>query len=45
MDGELAALEQAWRDAEALAAIADALALPDRVERAYEALRARTRER
>jgi hypothetical protein len=45
MDGELAALEQAWRDAEGLAAIADALALPTRVERAYEALRARTQER
>jgi hypothetical protein len=45
MDGELAALEQAWRDAEGLAAIADALALPTRVERAYEALRARTPER
>jgi hypothetical protein len=43
MDGELAALEQAWRDAEALAAVADSLALPTRVERAYEALRARTR--
>lgn len=41
MDGELAALEQAWRDAEAIAEIADSLALPTRVERAWERLRER----
>jgi hypothetical protein len=29
LEGELAALERAWRDAEAIAAIADELALPD----------------
>jgi hypothetical protein len=41
MEGELAALERAWRDAEAIAAIADGLALPGRVERAFARLRGR----
>ncbi len=40
-DGELAALEAAWRDAEEIAAIADALALPRSVEAAWERLRGR----
>ena len=41
MDGELEALERAWRDAEAIAAIADDLAVPDRVLRAAARLRDR----
>jgi hypothetical protein len=41
MDGELAALEQAWQDAEAIAVIADGLGLPSRVERAFAGLRGR----
>ena len=43
MRGELAALEQAWRDAEEIAAIADGLALPRGVEAAWERLRAGVR--
>jgi hypothetical protein len=39
MEGELAALEEAWRAAEGIAAIADGLALPRRVEAKFEALR------
>jgi hypothetical protein len=41
LDGELAALEQAWRDAETVAAIADRLAVPGHVERALGRLRGR----
>lgn len=40
MAGELAALERRWREAEEIAAIADALLLPAGVRRGYEALRA-----
>lgn len=43
LDGELAALEQAWRDAEEVAAIADTLALPAAVESAWARLRERVR--
>lgn len=39
LDGELAELERAWRDAEEIAAIADGLALPRGVEAAWERLR------
>lgn len=39
LEGELAALEAAWRDAEEVAAIADNLVLPDRVERSFTRLR------
>lgn len=42
MDGELAELERAWRDAEEIAAIADDLVVPDRVLRAFARLRGRT---
>ena len=38
MDGELAALERAWQDAEEIAAIADGLALPRSVERSFARL-------
>jgi hypothetical protein len=41
MDGELRALEDAWREAEEIAAIADDLALPGRVRQAFDRLRAR----
>ncbi|HEY0780347.1 MAG TPA: hypothetical protein VGD56_20490 [Gemmatirosa sp.] len=41
LDGELAELERAWRDAEEIAAIADTLALPRAVEDAFAQLRAR----
>lgn len=43
LDGELADLEQAWRDAEEIAAIADNLVLPRAVEAAWERLRPRVR--
>ncbi len=39
LDGELAELERQWRDAEAIAAVADRLALPPGVERGLERLR------
>ncbi len=39
LDGELAELEEAWRDAEEIAAISDAMLLPDGVTRALELLR------
>ncbi|MHB1225150.1 MAG: hypothetical protein ACYC2G_14075 [Gemmatimonadaceae bacterium] len=39
MEGELAELERAWRDAEEIAAIADNLLLPDGVVRRWKALR------
>jgi hypothetical protein len=39
LDGEMRALEDAWRDAESLATIADGLGLPTRVERAFGRLR------
>ncbi len=41
MDGELAALAQAWRDAESIAAIADDLVVPGYVRRAMDRLRGR----
>jgi hypothetical protein len=41
LEGELAGLEAAWREAEAIAAIADNLLLPRPVVRAWERLRAR----
>lgn len=43
LEGELAALEAAWRDAEAVARIADDLLLPEPVQRALERLRAARR--
>ena len=45
MEGELTALEAAWREAEEVAAIADNLFLPQRVERMLSSLRARTPQR
>ncbi len=39
LEGELALLEQAWREAEEIAAIADDLLLPDRVRTVLERLR------
>jgi hypothetical protein len=39
MEGELAFLEQAWREAERIAAIADTLGLADRIERGLQRLR------
>jgi hypothetical protein len=39
MEGELAALEDAWKEAEEIAAIADNLLLPDSVEAAFAALK------
>jgi hypothetical protein len=39
LEGELAALEDAWREAEAVAAIADDLLIPPAVRRAFERLR------
>lgn len=39
MDGEVAALERAWREAEAIAAIADDLALPGVVRTRWQVLR------
>lgn len=41
MEGELAELERAWRDAESIAAIADDFLLPDRVHRTVARLRGR----
>ena len=41
LDGELAQLEAAWREAESVAAIADRLALPAAIERRLEAIRRR----
>jgi hypothetical protein len=43
MEGELAELERAWRDAEEIAAIADDLLTPPRVAGALEALKPRSR--
>lgn len=45
MEGELAWLESTWREAERVAAIADDLALPERVRRHLEDLRARVGRR
>jgi hypothetical protein len=45
MEGELSALEAAWRDAEEVAAIADNLFLPERVDRALTSLRLRAAQR
>jgi hypothetical protein len=39
LEGELALLEQAWRDAEEIATIADDLTIPDRVRTALTRLR------
>lgn len=39
LEGELALLELAWKDAEEIAAIADTLAIPQDVERRFEELR------
>lgn len=39
LDGELAALEAQWREAEAVAAIADSLTMPERIVRQIERLR------
>jgi hypothetical protein len=39
MEGELAALEEAWRDAEEIAAIADDMFLPDGVSERLRVLR------
>lgn len=44
LEGELAALEEAWRDAEEIAAIADTLVTPSIVEERLAALRGRPRE-
>jgi hypothetical protein len=44
LDGELALLEAAWRDAEEIASIADSMLLPPNIESQLEALR-RTRSR
>jgi hypothetical protein len=41
LEGELAWLEEAWREAEELAAISDALTLPERVRIRFDELRAR----
>lgn len=41
LEGELAALEAVWRDAEEIAAIADELTLPERIIRRVEQLRGR----
>ena len=41
LDGELAELERAWREAEEIAAIADNLLVPRRVEQMLDALRRR----
>jgi hypothetical protein len=38
LEGELAALEQAWREAEEIAAIADGLLLPARVHQVLDRL-------
>ena len=39
LDGELAALEAAWREAEDVAAIADSLTLPERLASRIEQMR------
>jgi hypothetical protein len=39
MEGELALLERAWREAEGIAAVADRLALPVAVERVFQRLK------
>jgi hypothetical protein len=41
MQGELAALEQRWKDAEQIASIADALLLPPDTESRFDALKRR----
>jgi hypothetical protein len=43
MEGELAALELRWREAEEIARIADSLGVPGRVMSRLERLRARLR--
>ena len=42
LEGELAELEEAWRDAEEIGAIADAMFLPSSIEQALARLRGRT---
>jgi hypothetical protein len=42
LDGELAALEQAWREAEEIAAIADSLLVPQSIEQQLARLRSRS---
>jgi hypothetical protein len=39
LEGELAILEAAWREAEEIAAIADTLTLPERVVEQFKRLR------
>jgi hypothetical protein len=41
LEGELAVLERAWREAEEIAAIADRLAIPARIERRLQTFRGR----
>ena len=41
LEGKRAWLEEAWREAEELAAISDALTLPERVRIRFDELRAR----
>jgi hypothetical protein len=45
MEGELAELERRWREAEAIAAVADRLALPPEVDAGIDRLRAALRRR
>jgi len=42
MEGELQVLENAWREAEEIAAISDSLLLPSTVDKAFEAIKRRT---
>ena len=44
LDGELATLEAAWRDAEEIAAIADRLTVPARIDAAVDNLRSTTKQ-
>jgi hypothetical protein len=45
LEGELALLEEAWRDAEEVAAIADDMFLPEGTKDRLETLRSRTTDR
>jgi hypothetical protein len=45
MEGELALLEEAWKDAEEIAAIADNLLLPDNVESSFAELKRKSEAR
>jgi hypothetical protein len=42
MEGELQSLEDAWREAEEIAAISDSLLLPQTVDQAFEDIKRRT---